>query len=270
MPTPTETTPVQTELALAYVAGQPVTELPRDLYIPPDALDVFLDTFEGPLDLLLYLIRRQNLDILAIPLADVARQYMTYVEAMKLVRLELAADYLVMAAVLAEIKSRMLLPRRQNEEDEEIDPRAELIRRLQEYEQFKNAAETLSNLPQMGRDLFAVAVDLPPGKRDQSRPEPKASLPELLDALSLVLERSKIRQHHNVEEEKLSVRERMSGILQRLDGPDFFPFESLFDPTEGRAGIVVTFIALLELVKEALLEVVQTEPYGPIHVRSVR
>ena len=253
-------------LAVAMVRGTPLTELPKDLYIPPDALEVFLDAFEGPLDLLLYLIRRQNLDILDIPIAEITRQYMEYVEIMKDLRLELAAEYLVMAAMLAEIKSRMLLPRPRPEEGEEEDPRAELIRRLQEYERFKQAAEDLDGLPRMERDTYPVRLDAPP--RSGLRPQPAVSLQELLLALKDVLHRAEMFSHHHVQMEPLSVRERMSGVLSAVTTEKFTSFPSLFKPAEGRRGAVVTFLAVLELLKEYLIEIVQTEPYGPIYVRA--
>jgi len=254
------------ELPLAMVRGTPLTELPKDLYIPPDALEVFLDAFEGPLDLLLYLIRRQNLDILDIPVAEITRQYMAYVEVMKGLRLELAAEYLVMAAMLTEIKSRMLLPRPKSEEGEEDDPRAELIRRLQEYERFKKAAEDLDALPRMERDTFTVKLDAPP--RNGPRPQPAVALQELLLALKDVLHRAEMFSHHQVHMEPLSVRERMSNVLSAVTTEKFTSFSSLFKAEEGKLGVVVTFLAVLELIKETLIEIVQTEPYGPIYVRA--
>ncbi|MEJ2652268.1 MAG: ScpA family protein [Gammaproteobacteria bacterium] len=253
-------------LTVALVRGTPLTELPKDLYIPPDALEVFLDAFEGPLDLLLYLIRRQNLDILDIPIAEITRQYMEYVEVMKGLRLELAAEYLVMAAMLAEIKSRMLLPRPKTEEGEEEDPRAELIRRLQEYERFKKAAEDLDTLPRMERDTFEVKLDAPP--RSGPRPQPTVALKELLLALKDVLHRAEMFSHHHVHMEPLSVRERMSNVLSAVTTDKFTAFSALFKLEEGKLGVVVTFLAVLELIKETLVEIVQTEPYGPIYVRA--
>jgi segregation and condensation protein A len=254
------------ELPLAMVRGTPLTELPKDLYIPPDALEVFLDAFEGPLDLLLYLIRRQNLDILDIPVAEITHQYMAYVEVMKGLRLELAAEYLVMAAMLTEIKSRMLLPRPKSEEGEEEDPRAELIRRLQEYERFKKAAEDLDALPRMERDTFTVKLDAPP--RGGPRPQPAVALQELLLALKDVLLRAEMFSNHHVHMEPLSVRERMSNVLSAVTTEKFTSFPSLFKAEEGKLGVVVTFLAVLELIKESLIEIVQTEPYGPIYVRA--
>ncbi|MBK1709874.1 MULTISPECIES: ScpA family protein [Marichromatium] len=252
---------------LALIRGTPVLTLPQDLYIPPDALEVFLETFEGPLDLLLYLIKRQNLDILDIPIADITAQYMEYVELMSELRLELAAEYLLMAAMLAEIKSRMLLPRPAAAEDEEsdLDPRAELVRRLLEYERFKRAAQTIDALPRLERDLFPVAAELPP--TEIRRLPPPVELDELIGALRAVLARADLYVSHRVERESLSLRERMSMVLERLGGGGFRRFTELFDLTEGRAGAVVTFLAVLELVKSATLELVQPEPFAPIHVR---
>ncbi|MBI2380497.1 MAG: segregation/condensation protein A [Gammaproteobacteria bacterium] len=254
-------------MPFALVNGAPMTQMPQDLYIPPDALLVFLEAFEGPLDLLLYLIRRQNLDILHIPLAEITAQYMEYVELMKAFNLELAAEYLVMAAMLAEIKSRMLLPRVVNEDGEvEDDPRAELIRRLQEYERFKQAAEDVDALPRVGRDLFIGAALPPP--LELVKPQPQVDLKELLLALRDVFDRAKLNVSHQVHKEKLTVRERMSEVLSRLSVEVFTDFVSLFSAEEGAGGVVVTFLAVLELVKEKLAELVQTEPYGPIHVRA--
>ena len=257
--------PVLSSQAFARVLGAPVTELPQDLYIPPDALEVFLETFEGPLDFLLYLIKRQNLDILDIPVAQITAQYMQYVDLMSQLHLELAAEYLVMAAMLAEIKSRMLLPRPESREEEE-DPRAELIRRLQEYERFKKAAVNLQELPRLERDNYLVTpvpVDL-----KIERPLPTVALEELLLAFKEVMKRVKMRAHHQVEREPLSIRERMTEILDRLRTHEFLKFEELFPEEEGRAGVVVAFIAILELLKESLIDMVQTEPLAPIHVRS--
>ena len=258
--------PVQTSEPMAKVAGKPVVDLPRDLYIPPDALAVFLEAFEGPLDLLLYLIRRQNMDILDIDVSEITKQYMDYIGAVEAMRFELAAEYLVMAATLAEIKSRMLLPRQESEDEEEDDPRAELIRRLQQYERFKQAAEDLDELPRMERDTFASSAALPrlPG----SQTHPDVEMRELLLALQGVLKRADLFTSHHVEREKLSTRERMSDILSRLTDDRFVSFESLFTPEEGRLGVVVTFLATLELVKEQLIEVVQADVLEPIHVRA--
>ncbi|MDX1606221.1 MAG: segregation/condensation protein A, partial [Candidatus Competibacterales bacterium] len=243
---------------LARVRGEPYTRLPEDLYIPPDALEVFLEAFEGPLDLLLYLIRRQNLDIRDIPVAEITRQYMGYLELMRVLRLELAAEYLVMAAVLAEIKSRLLLPRPAADADDETDPRAELIRRLQDYERFRQAAEALDALPRLERDLFA-AVAAPPAL-DSARPQPPVDLADLLAALREVLARAEHFDHHHIRREHLSVRERMGLILERLDGRDFVPFVALFRLEEGRPGVVVTLLAALELIRETLVELVQSAP----------
>ena len=260
-----EVDPVFNGQAFARVLGTPVTELPQDLYIPPDALEIFLETFEGPLDFLLYLIKRQNLDILDISVAQITGQYMQYVDVMSKMHLELAGEYLVMAAMLAEIKSRMLLPRPESIEEEE-DPRAELIRRLQEYERFKQAADNLQELPRLERDNYLVAsvpVDL-----KIERPLPTVTLEELLLAFKDVMKRVNMRAHHQVEREPLSIRERMTEILDRLRTHEFLKFEELFTVAEGRAGVVVAFIAMLELLKESLIDMVQTEPLAPIHVRS--
>ncbi|MGE5154113.1 MAG: segregation and condensation protein A [Bdellovibrio bacteriovorus] len=255
----------QQEIPFALVQGAPLLTLPQDLYIPPDALEVFLDAFEGPLDLLLYLIKRQNLDILDIPIASITDQYMEYVELMKGLKLELAAEYLVMAAMLAEIKSRMLLPRPSAEGEDEEDPRAELIRRLQEYERFKRAAQDLDDLPRLERDVFAAQAEFPSGHLRRIPPE--VDLRELLIALRGVLARADLFTSHRVEKESLSLRERMSLVLERVRGGGFLRFTELFDVTEGRPGVVVTFLALLELIKAATLELVQSEPFAPIHVR---
>ncbi len=258
-----EAIPEQLPLALVY--GAAFTELPQDLYIPPDALEVFLEAFEGPLDLLLYLIRKQNIDILDIPVAEITRQYMGYVELMKSVHLELAAEYLVMAAMLAEIKSRMLLPRSSEAVDDEEDPRAELIRRLQEYERFKQAAEELDALPRLGRDLHTVLLPAPEARARTLLPE--VSLDEVLLAMAEVMRRAELFESHQVTRELLSTRERMSDVLARLQGGGFVAFIALFTVEEGKLGVVVTFMAILELVKESLVELVQNEPFTPIHVR---
>lgn len=256
----------QQELPLVLVYGEAMTEMPVDLYIPPDALEVFLEAFEGPLDLLLYLIRKQNVDILDIPVAQITRQYMGYVELMKTVRLELAAEYLVMAAMLAEIKSRMLLPRSAEIEEEEADPRAELIRRLQEYERFKAAAEGIDGLSRVGREVIVPRLDAPQAKARKLLPE--VSLEELLVSMAEVLRRGDLFESHQVSREALSTRERMSEVLERLKGGGFVPFVELFTAEEGKLGVVVTFMAILELVKESLIELVQNEPFAPIHVRA--
>lgn len=254
------------QLPLALVYGEALTELPLDLYIPPDALEVFLEAFEGPLDLLLYLIRKQNIDILDIPVAEITRQYMGYVELMKAVRLELAAEYLVMAAMLAEIKSRMLLPRSAEAEEEEDDPRAELIRRLQEYERYKSAAEDIDELPRLGRDLHVPRLEAPAARARKRLPD--VSLEELLLSMAEVLRRADLFESHQVTREALTTRERMSEVLERLRGGGFVPFAELFTAEEGRLGVVVTFMAVLELIKESLVELVQNEPFAPIHVRA--
>lgn len=255
--------PQQLQLALVY--GEALTEMPVDLYIPPDALEVILEAFEGPLDLLLYLIRKQNIDILDIPVAEITRQYMGYVELMKSVRLELAAEYLVMAAMLAEIKSRMLLPRSAEVEEEEGDPRAELIRRLQEYERFKAAAEGIDELPRVGRDVVVPRLEAPQAKVRKLLPQ--VSLEELLVSMAEVMRRNDLFESHQITRETLSTRERMSEVLARLKGGGFVPFVELFTAEEGKLGVVVTFMAILELVKESLIELVQNEPFAAIHVR---
>jgi segregation and condensation protein A len=259
--------PRQDEMPFAIVQGEPYLKLPDDLYIPPDALEVFLDAFEGPLDLLLYLIRRQNLDILDIPIADVTRQYMEYVELMRELRLELASDYLVMAAILAEIKSRMLLPRPvTDEEGEEEDPRAELVRRLQEYERFKEAAADIDALPRMERDFVQAEAHV--SDRKVVRLPPPVELREVLEAFQEVLRRADLYGHHHVQREALSVRERMSRIMGALRERPHTEFTTLFTPEEGRGGVVVTLLALLELLKENLVDLIQSEPYAKIYIRS--
>jgi segregation and condensation protein A len=258
--------PAQGEMPFAVVEGEPVTELPRDLYIPPHALEVFLEAFEGPLDLLLYLIRRQNLDILDIPIAEISRQYVRYIDLMTEMQFELAGEYLVMAATLAEIKSRMLLPRTADADEEEEDPRAELVRRLQEYERFKRAAEDIDTLERLERDVLQASAE--PGERPTVTKLPDITLKELLVVFREALDRSKMFAHHHVRREPLSVRERMSNILIKLQSERYADFSTLFDANEGRMGVTVTFLAVLELLKESLVDVVQTEPYGPIHVRA--
>jgi len=258
--------PQQQEMPLAIVRGEPVLQMPQDLYIPPDALEVILEAFEGPLDLLLYLIRRQNLDILDIPIAEITRQYLEYIDMMRDMRLELAAEYLLMAAILAEIKSRLLLPRPPVEEGVEEDPRAELVRRLQEYERFKRAAEDIDALPRVERDTVVVHADS--GERTVIKLPPPLELKELLLALKDVLHRAELFGHHAIRREALSVRQRMGELLGRLGDASFHRFETLFDPTEGRLGVVVTFLAMLELAKEMLVEIVQEEPLTPIYVKA--
>jgi len=263
--TPQQQSPTQDEMPFAVVQGEAVTTLPKDLYIPPEALEVILEAFEGPLDLLLYLIRRQNLDVLNIPIAEITRQYMVYVEMMKSLNLELAADYLVMAAMLAEIKSRMLLPRPVEEENED-DPRAELVRRLQEYERFKQAAEDIDELPRMNREVFQVSAKAPNLKL--VKPEPELDMRELLSAFKDVLVRLELNSHHKITSEPLSLRERMSDVLEQLKSDKFIEFTALFPSDEGRMGLVVTFLAVLELIKESLIEIIQTGAYEPIHVKT--
>ncbi|NJN51358.1 MAG: segregation/condensation protein A [Gammaproteobacteria bacterium] len=253
---------------VAVVSGAPVSELPVDLYIPPDALEVFLETFEGPLDLLLYLIRRQNLDILEIRVAEITRQYMAYIDLMGALQLELAAEYLVMAALLAEIKSRMLLPRPTFDDEDEEDPRAQLIRRLQEYERFKTAAEDIDALPRMERDVhraYAAAPDLVIVKA-----APEVELKEVLVALAAVLNRAEMFQRHAVRLEPLSVRERMTDVLAAINAApeEFMPFVALFNVREGRLGVVVTFLAIMELLREGLIDLVQNEAFAPIYLRA--
>ncbi len=262
----TESGPSQGEMPFAVVDGEPVTELPQDLYIPPYALQVFLEAFEGPLDLLLYLIRRQNLDILDIPIAEITRQYVEYIELMKEMQLELAGEYLLMAAMLAEIKSRMLLPRPPAAEVEEDDPRAELVRRLQEYERFKKAAEDLGSLPRLERDIFVATVEAPERKVVAQLPD--VTLKELLLAFHDVLKRAQMFSNLHFQREPLSVRQRMSEILSRIQANTFCGFADLFDAEEGRMGVAVTFIAILELLREATIEVVQAGAYAPLYVRA--
>lgn len=254
-------------MPLAIVRGEPLLQMPQDLYIPPDALEVILEAFEGPLDLLLYLIRRQNLDILDIPVAEITRQYMDYIEMMRdVMRLELAAEYLLMAAILAEIKSRLLLPRPPAEEGLEEDPRAELVRRLQEYERFKRAAEDIDAMPRMERDMAPAHADV--GERNVIKLPPPLDLKEMLLALKDVMRRAELFGHHAIRREALSVRQRMGELLGRLTDQTFLRFETLFDATEGRLGVVVTFLAMLELAKEMLVEIVQEEPLAPIYIRA--
>ena len=258
--------PAQAEMPFAVVDGEPVTTLPQDLYIPPYALQVFLEAFEGPLDLLLYLIRRQNIDILDIPIAEITKQYVQYIEVMKELQLELAGEYLLMAAMLAEIKSRMLLPRPETQEEEEDDPRAELVRRLQEYERYKKAAEDMSDLPRLARDVFVASADAPERKVVTQMPD--VTLKELLLAFHDVLKRAEMFSNLHMQREPLSVRQRMSEILTRIKANNFTSFGSLFDPEEGRMGVAVTFIAILELLRETMIEVVQSDDYAPLHVRA--
>ena len=259
--------PRQQEMPLATVLGQPLLQIPQDLYIPPDALEVILDAFEGPLDLLLYLIRRQNLDILDIPVAEITRQYVDYIQSMHEMRFELAAEYLVMAAILAEIKSRLLLPRPPNEEGLEDDPRADLVRRLQEYERYKQAAEDLDSLPRQDRDTNTASAHVP--DRAAVRLPPPVEMKEMLLALHDVLKRADLYTHHAIKRDALSVRQRMGELLERLHDGAFHRFESLFTPEEGRLGIVVTFLGMLTLAKEQLIEIVQEAPLQPIYIKSL-
>lgn len=258
--------PPQQEMPFAYIAGKAVTELPLDLYIPPDALEVFLEAFEGPLDLLLYLIKRQNIDILEVDVALITDQYMAYVDLMEAHQFELAAEYLVMAAMLAEIKSRMLLPRSSMDEDDEEDPRAQLIRRLQEYERYKKAAEDIDALPRLERDVFQIQAQAPDMERE--KPDPVVELQEILYALASVLRRADMFEHHHIQREMLSTREKMSEILVRLSSERFIPLVSLLLREEGRLGVVVTFLAVMELLKDSLIDIIQNEPFGPIHLKA--
>ena len=260
-------TPEQHTFPFAIVQGETVTEVPSDLYIPPAALEVFLDAFEGPLDLLLYLIKKQNLDILDINVAELTEQYMHYVRLMDSMQFELAGEYLVMAAMMTEIKSRMLLPRSQDLEEDEDDPRAQLIRRLQEYERFKQAAEDIEAMPRVERDIYIAEVEPPEDERE--RPQPDVDLKDLLMALGDVFHRADMFESHKVHMEPLSTRERMAKVLDQLHGGEGFePFIAFFAASEGRAGVVVTFLAIMELIKESLIEIVQTEPFSPIHIRA--
>lgn len=258
--------PEQQELPFAFVAGEAVTEIPKDLYIPPDALEVFLEAFEGPLDLLLYLIKKQNIDILEINVADITDQYMAYVDLMQSNQFELAAEYMVMAAMLAEIKSRILLPRQEEEEAEEDDPRMQLIRRLQEYERYKKAAQDIDELPRMDRDIHRAAAVLP--KIEKVAQEPDVDLQEVLLTLAKVLKRADMFEHHHVQMETLSTREKMSEILVRISADKFVPLVSLLIREEGRLGVVVTVLAVMELLKDSMIDIVQSEPFGPIHIKT--
>ena len=256
----------QEEMPFAVVQGKELTVLPKDLYIPPDALEIILEAFEGPLDLLLYLIRRQNLDILEIDVAEITKQYMGYIDLMSTIQLELASEYLVMAAMLAEIKSRILLPRQVAEDDDEGDPRAELIRRLQDYERFKMAAEDIDEMPRMGRDIHQASAESPDKKNEKLYSE--VQMQELLIALLDVVKRAEMFESHHIELEKLSTRERMSQILENIRDKQFVPFVTLFKKSEGRLGVVVTFLAIMELIRESLVEIVQNESFGPIHIKA--
>ncbi len=261
-----EPAPAQGEMPFAVVDGQPIIEMPRDLYIPPQALEVFLEAFEGPLDMLLYLIRRQNLDILDIPIAEITLQYMRYIELMQVLQLELAGEYLLMAATLAEVKSRMLLPRLgADDSGEEADPRAELVRRLQEYERFKRAAEGIDRMARLDRDTWVASAELV--DRKVIRLPPQVTLQEMLVAFQEVLSRSDMFAHLHVQREPLSVRQRMTDILASLTANAFVDFVRLFTAEEGRRGVTVSFVAILELLREGLIEIVQAEAYAPLHVR---
>ena len=256
--------PTQEEMPLAVVQGKNLTTLPKDLYIPPDALEIILEAFEGPLDLLLYLIRRQNLNILEIDVAEISKQYMGYIDLMKTIQLEVASDYLVMAAMLTEIKSRMLLPKRNEEVDEE-DPRAELIRRLQDYERFKAAADDLDQLPRLERDTHPAKIF-----SETSKPEPgyvNVEMNDLIVALADVMARAEMFESHQIQFETLSTRERMSDVLERISNGEFVVFNQLFSIEEGKIGVVVTFLAIMELLKERLVDIVQNELFGSIHLR---
>ncbi|MBT8448613.1 MAG: segregation/condensation protein A [Gammaproteobacteria bacterium] len=258
----------QQEMPFALIKGEAVTTIPNDLYIPPDALEVILEVFEGPLDLLLYLIRRQNIEIIDIPIAEITAQYMVYVDLMKALDLELAAEYLVMAAMLAEIKSQVLLPKPESLDDDEDDPRADLIRRLQEYERFKQAAEDIDTLPRLERDFHVVEVKAPEFKIKKQ--EVPVDMKELMIALTDVLGRAELFSSHHIQRDVLSVREKMASILDKLNSRDFMLFYQLFEPKEGKMGVVVTFMGMMELLKEKLIEVIQAEPYGPIHLKVAK
>ena len=260
---------LDSQQALARVYDEFITQVPEDLYIPPDALAVFLEAFEGPLDLLLYLIRKQNLDILDIPIAEITRQYISYIELMQELNIDLAAEYLLMAALLAEIKSRLLLPKPKNPEAEEEDPRAELIRRLQEYERFKKAAEDLGDLPQEGRDIFLTHVE--PPVRELLATEPfVGDFSLLLEAMRDVLHRAQLQKSHIIAEEGLSLEQRFREVLARLASGETVIFYELFTVKEGRIGVVVTFMAILELLKQKMIELVQESVFAPIYVREYR
>lgn len=257
---------VQQPLPLAFVRGEAVLERPEDLYIPPDALEVLLDAFEGPLDFLLYLIRKHKFDIVQLPVLEITQQYMEYIELMQEMNFELAAEYLVMAAMLAEIKSRLLLPKHRESDEDEADPRAELIRRLQEYEVFKQAASDLDELPRQERDYFSGQAKL----ADNFQPLvilPEVALEELVLALKDIMKRASDFQHHHIKREQMSTRERMSRILMLLQHKDYLPFEACFELEEGREGVVVSFLAILELSKEKLITLTQVALFGPIHLK---
>ena len=258
--------PHQEEIVLATVQGKEVTSLPEDLYVPPNSLKIFLDTFAGPLDLLLYLIRKQNLDVLDIDVAKITEQYISYIDLMESFEIELAGDYLVMAAYLAELKSRMLLPRPKENEEEE-DPRAELMRRLQEYQRFKEAAAKIDLLPRLNRDFYLAGAKLP--EFEALTPIAELPMEELTFALAEVMRRVDQSKAHLINFEQLSTRERMTEILERMRNETFIEFYSLFNSEEGRMGVVVTFLAVLELLKDSLIEIVQSEEFAPIHIRGI-
>lgn len=263
------TTPA--DVPIATIRGQPLVQMPSDLYIPPQALEVLLEAFTGPLDLLLYLIKKQNFDILDIPVAEVTRQYMQYIELMQVLEIELAAEYLVMAAILTEIKSRLLLPKPVEQTNDETDPRAELIRRLQEYERTKQAAQTLDQLPRLGRDVFLAMAEagLPSVSAENPRQLPPLVLEELVEVFQAVLSRAALRTHHAIAEEPLSIKDRMSQILHKITTQSQLKFTELFKLDEGRMGVVVTFMALLELWRQSLIELSQADPFGEIEVRGI-
>lgn len=270
-PTPPRKTPPaapdsQRQLAIAYIAGAAVEELPGDLYVPPNALEVYLEAFEGPLDLLLYLIKRQNIDILEVDVAEITDQYMAYIELMQAGQFELAAEYMVMAAMLAEIKSRILLPRPESaDEEEEADPRMQLIRRLLEYERYKTAAENLDELPRLNRETRQARAGLPEFER--TIPEPVVELSDLLAAMADALRQAELFEHHHVSLESISTEEKIGHLLRSLEKNRFVPLVSLLDPREGRLGVVVTFLAIMEMMRGAIVEIVQSDIFGPIHLR---
>jgi len=254
------------QMAFAFVMGEAITEAPSDLYIPPDALEILIEAFEGPFDLLLYLIKRQNLDILLVNVAEITDQYMAYVELMEASQFELAAEYLVMASMLAEIKSRILLPRQEELNEEESDPRLDLLKRLQEYEKFKIAAEGLDKLPRIERDLYPTKAAMP--VIEKITVEPEVDLHEMLSILSKALRRADMFESHQIQRDTLSTREKMSEILLRINSENFVPLFSLLSQDEGRLGVVVTFLAIMELLKDSMIEIVQSGPYAAIHVKQ--
>ena len=254
------------QMAFAFVMGEAITEAPTDLYIPPDALEILIEAFEGPFDLLLYLIKRQNLDILLVNVAEITDQYMAYVELMEASQFELAAEYLVMASMLAEIKSRILLPRQEELNEEESDPRLDLLKRLQEYEKFKIAAEGLDKLPRIERDLYPTKAAIP--VIEKIIVEPEVDLHEMLSILSKALRRADMFESHQIQRDTLSTREKMSEILLRINSENFVPLFSLLSQDEGRLGVVVTFLVIMELLKDSMIEIVQSEPYATIHVKQ--